>query len=40
VEANQGRIWVESAPGQGAEFHLVLPTVAPENTRSSGEGQK
>jgi signal transduction histidine kinase len=30
VEANQGRMWVESAPGQGAEFHLVLPTAAEE----------
>lgn len=28
VEANQGRIWVESAPGQGAQFHLVLPAAA------------
>ena len=26
AEANQGRIWVESAPGEGAKFHLVLPT--------------
>lgn len=26
TEANRGRIWVESAPGQGARFHLVLPT--------------
>jgi len=25
VEANQGRIWVESSPGQGARFHLALP---------------
>jgi signal transduction histidine kinase len=32
VEANQGRIWVESAPGQGAKFHLVLPTAAGEST--------
>ncbi len=32
VEANQGRIWVESAPGQGARFHLVFPTVAEEST--------
>ncbi len=28
VEANHGRIWVESAPGQGARFHLVLPVEA------------
>ena len=32
IEANRGRIWVESAPGQGAKFHLVLPA-AGEETR-------
>jgi signal transduction histidine kinase len=26
VEANQGRIWVESEPGRGARFHLAFPT--------------
>jgi signal transduction histidine kinase len=26
VEAHQGRIWVESQPGQGARFSFVLPT--------------
>jgi signal transduction histidine kinase len=25
VEANQGRIWVESEPGRGAAFHVALP---------------
>jgi len=25
VEANHGRIWLESAPGQGAAFHLAFP---------------
>jgi signal transduction histidine kinase len=29
VEANQGRIWVESVAGQGAAFHVALPA-APE----------
>jgi signal transduction histidine kinase len=33
VEANHGRIWVESAPGQGAKFHLALPTAAAEESR-------
>jgi signal transduction histidine kinase len=32
IEANQGRIWVESAPGQGAKFHVALPTTAAEKT--------
>jgi signal transduction histidine kinase len=30
VEANQGRIWVESTAGQGAAFHLAFPAVPPE----------
>jgi signal transduction histidine kinase len=30
VEANQGRIWVESVAGHGAAFHLALPA-APED---------
>jgi signal transduction histidine kinase len=25
VEANKGRIWVESVPGEGTKFHLALP---------------
>jgi len=30
MEANRGRIWVESAPDQGARFHLALPTAPQE----------
>jgi signal transduction histidine kinase len=30
VEANQGRIWVESRVGQGAAFHLALPAAPAE----------
>jgi signal transduction histidine kinase len=32
IEANHGRIWVESAPGHGAKFHVALPTTAAEET--------
>ncbi len=34
VEANQGRIWVESREGQGAAFHLALPA-APKDEEAS-----
>jgi CheY-like chemotaxis protein len=30
VEANQGRIWVESQVGEGSRFHLAFPTAAGE----------
>jgi signal transduction histidine kinase len=40
VEANQGRIWVESAPGQGARFHLAFPLALEEATRTNREGQQ
>ncbi len=37
MEANRGRIWVESAPEQGTRFHLVLPTAGNESPGKSRE---
>jgi signal transduction histidine kinase len=36
AELHSGTIWVESAPGEGSAFHLVLPMVAP-NARDQAQ---
>jgi signal transduction histidine kinase len=35
MEANHGRIWVESEPGRGASFHLALPVAHEEGSSRS-----
>jgi signal transduction histidine kinase len=36
--AHGGRLWAESAPGQGAVFHLVLPRATATNGADDGDG--
>jgi signal transduction histidine kinase len=37
VEANHGRLWVESEPGRGATFHLAFPTADEEEEVAMSE---
>jgi hypothetical protein len=38
VQAHGGRIWVDSAPGKGAAFHVALP-LAPSEERPAASAQ-
>ncbi len=46
VDAMQGRIWVESTPGEGSRFHVALPLMAegldalPATSLAPGEGSE
>lgn len=39
VEAHAGRIWVDSAPGRGATFHVALPARGPGPDGACGPGR-
>jgi signal transduction histidine kinase len=38
VDAHGGRIWVQSAAGQGSAFHIVLPLMPPQGAAQAAPG--